>query len=402
MTQTFNGYQRADGSVGIRNKLLIAAVDECADGVCRAIARSIPEAVVITNVVTCMMAGNEELLANIIGCGNNPNVGAVLVVAMGCGSIDPEVVAGPVRATGKPVDTLKIMACGGSKKAIAAGTTKAKSLEAALASTPEVEADLSRLVVGVKCGGSDTSSGLASNPTVGVAVDHMVDQGATVIGGELIELIGGEPYLTKRMADPAVKKTFLELVAAEEKRWNIPGAEVEIMSVGNSTGGLTTIEEKTLGAISKFGSRQVVGVLKAGPEGIERPDPGKPGLYISEATHLCGASAVNFAAMGCQLILWTSGGAGFNNPMVPVIRVSGNPELITEDQDIDATPIMRGEATSREIGAKLIQTICEVACGAPTAIEEVASSFMSIYQKEQRLESCLALSGTPPCKSQTA
>ncbi|MCG8471407.1 MAG: UxaA family hydrolase [Desulfobacterales bacterium] len=388
---TFKGYQRKDGSVGIRNKVLIVSVDECAHGLCERLAKDIPDSVVMTNYHTCMLGGNEEIIQNLIGCSLNPNVGAVLVVTMGCGSIDPELVAEPVRKTEKPVEVLHVISCGGSKKALEKGKVLCKGLHEARNAAPVVEAKLSSLVMGVKCGGSDTSSGLASNPTVGVAVDKMIDSGASVIGGELIELIGGESYLTDRMDDDALKAKFMRLVQAEEERWNIPGTEVEIMSVGNSTGGLTTIEEKTLGAISKFGTRPVVGVLEAGPLGIEKPDPEKPGLYIGEATHLCGASAVNFASMGCQLILWTSGGAGFNNPIVPVIRISGNPDLITEDQDIDATAIMRGEATSQEMGENLFSTIQEVANGTPTAIEEVGCATLSIYQKEQRLEKCLAM-----------
>ena len=387
----FNGYLRPDGKAGIRNKMLIVAVDECADGVCKAIAREFPRAVVITNFVTCMMAGNEELLANLIGCGKNPNVGGILVASMGCGSIDPEVVAAPVRETGKPVETLKIMECGGSVKAIQAGRELAQKLDHAIAAVPCEPVDINKLVVGVKCGGSDTSSGLASNPTVGEAADRLIDAGATVIGGELIELIGGEDYIIDRINDPAVEEKFLRLVSAEEKRWHVPGSDVEIMSVGNSTGGLTTIEEKTLGAISKFGSREVMGILEAGPRGIETPDPARPGLYLSEATHLCGASAVNFAAMGCQAIVWTSGGAGFNNALVPVIRVSGNPELITEDQDIDATGIMKGEETAKDAGKRLVQKVHAVASGEKTAIEDVASAYMSIYQKEQRLEQFLKM-----------
>jgi altronate dehydratase large subunit len=385
----FNGYLRPDGKVGIRNKILIIAVDECADGICRAIAQDFNDAVVVTNFVTCMMAGNEELLHNIVGVGKNPNVAGVVVVAMGCGSIDPELVAAPIRDTGKPSYSLKAIEQGGTRKAIEYGKRLATKVSEFAATCERVETPLSELTVGVKCGGSDASSGLASNPTVGVAVDKIIEAGGTVIGGEIIELIGGEKYLLDRCSTPEIREKLCRIIKAEEKRWSIPGADVEIMSVGNSVGGLTTIEEKTLGALHKFGTHPVEGVLEASRHGIETPT--EPGLHLAEVTHLCGASAINFAAMGAQCVVWTSGGSGFNNEIIPVIRVSGNSDLFTEDQDIDARSIMRGEATSQEIGQKLFNKIIKTANGSPTAVEGIGYSYCSIYQKDQRIESCLGL-----------
>lgn len=385
----FNGYVRPDGAVGIRNKILIVAVDECADGICRAIAKDFDEAVVVTNFVTCMMAGNEELLHNIVGVGKNPNVAGVLVIAMGCGSIDPEVVAAPIRETGKPSHSMRVIDLGGTRKAIEHGKALAGEIAEYAAKCERTEVPLSKLILGVKCGGSDASSGLASNPVVGHAADKVLDNGGTVIGGEVIEFIGGEKYLLERCRTPEIREKLDRIIKAEEKRWSIPGAEVEIMSVGNSVGGLTTIEEKTLGALHKFGSHPVDGVLEASRHGIERPE--EAGLYLAEVSHLCGASAINFAAMGAQCIVWTSGGAGFNNAIIPVIRVSGNAELFTEDQDIDARAIMRGEATSSEVGDELFDKVLEVANGESTAIEGVGYAYCSIYQKDQRLESCLGL-----------
>ncbi|SIN74835.1 UxaA family hydrolase [Halodesulfovibrio marinisediminis] len=385
----FNGYIRPDGSVGIRNSLLIVGVDECCDGICRAIAKDHDNAIVITNFVTCMQAGNEELLHNIIGVGKNPNIAGVLVVAMGCGSINPEIVAKPIRETGKASLSMRVMDLGGTRKAIEHGRSLAQQLSEEAAKCERTTVPLSKLTVGVKCGGSDASSGLASNPVVGFAADKIIDNGGTVIGGEVIEFIGGEKYLLERCRNDEVRTKLDRIMKAEEKRWSIPGADVEIMSIGNSVGGLTTIEEKTLGALHKFGTHPVEGVLEADRNGIETPD--KPGLYLGEVTHLCGASAINFAAMGAQCILWTSGGSGFNNAIVPVIRISGNAELFTEDQDIDARAIMRGEATSDEVGEQLFAKVIEVANGAETAVEGLGYAYCSIYQKDQRLEGCLGL-----------
>ena len=385
---TFKGYVRPDGNVGIRNRLLIIGVDECVDGVCRAVAADYgAEAVVLTNFVTCMLGGNEELVHNIIGVGKNPNIGAVLVVAMGCGSILPEDIAASIAESGKPCRAMRIMDQGGSRKAIAHGKALAAELHELLSQIKREDAPVSKLIVGVKCGGSDASSGLASNPVAGYAADRLLEAGATVIGGEIIELIGGEKFMLERCVSPAVREKLARIIKAEEARWSVPGVETEIMSVGNSVGGLTTIEEKTLGALHKYGTHPVQDVLEFNKHGVERP--GKPGFYLSEASHLCGAAGTHFAAMGAQMIMWTSGGAGFDNQIVPAVRISGNPELFTEDQDIDARAIMEGKATSAEIGEKLFARLLEVAEGSPTNIEGLAYSYASIYQKDQRLEKYL-------------
>ena len=385
---TFKGYVRPDGSVGIRNRLLIIGVDECIDGVCRAVATECgTEAVVLTNFVTCMLGGNEELVHNLVGVGKNPNIGAVLVVAMGCGSILPEDIAAMIAESGKPCRAMRVIDQGGSRRAIAHGQALAKELHAIMSRDKRSDAPVSKLIVGVKCGGSDASSGLASNPVAGYAADRLLAAGGTVIGGEIIELIGGEKFMLERCASPDVREKLARIIRAEEARWSVPGVETEIMSVGNSVGGLTTIEEKTLGALHKYGTHPVEGVLEFNKHGIERPT--RPGFYLSEASHLCGAAGTHFAAMGAQMIMWTSGGAGFDNQIVPVLRISGNPELFTEDQDIDARGIMEGRSTCAEIGERLFARLLEVAAGSATNIEGLAYSYSSIYQKDQRLEKYL-------------
>lgn len=385
---TFKGYVRSDGGVGVRNRLLIIGVDECIDGVCRAVAADYgAEAAVLTNFVTCMLGGNEELVHNLIGVGKNPNVGGVLVVAMGCGSILPEDIAAGIAESGKPCRAMRVIDQGGSRRAIAHGKALAKELHGLMSRDKRTDAPVSKLIVGVKCGGSDASSGLASNPVAGYAADKLLAAGGTVIGGEIIELIGGEKFMLERCVSPAIRDKLDRIIKAEEARWSVPGVETEIMSVGNSVGGITTIEEKTLGALHKYGTHPVEGVLEFNKHGIERP--GKPGFYLSEASHLCGAAGTHFAAMGAQMIMWTSGGAGFDNQIVPAIRISGNPVLFTEDQDIDARAIMEGRATSAEIGEELFARLLEVAGGSPTNIEGLAYSYSSIYQKDQRLEKYL-------------
>ncbi len=233
---TFKGYQRQDGSVGIRNLVLIMAVDECAEGIARAISDKISNSVVVTNYNTCMYGGNEEMIATMTNTACNPNVAGALVIAMGCGSIDPELVAGPVRETGKPADTLTCIKEKGTRATIKAGIEKASLIAHEAEACQRVEVPISKLFVGIKCGGSDTSSGIASNPSVGRAADKLVDLGASAVAGELLELLGCEDILRKRAVSPEVADKLERLISEEEKRWHVEGTEVETMSIGNSIG----------------------------------------------------------------------------------------------------------------------------------------------------------------------
>ncbi|WFD09982.1 UxaA family hydrolase [Tepidibacter hydrothermalis] len=384
----FNGYVRQDGTVGIRNNILIIAVDECMDGIARKISEKIENSIVLTNHYTCMLGGNEETLSNIINAACNPNVAGALVLAMGCGSIDPEIVADPINKTGRLAKSLTCIKNGGTKKTITQGIELAKEIEVFSKTFKRQPVDISKLVVGVKCGGSDTSSGIASNPSVGKAADLLVDKGAIVIAGELMELVGCEDILCKRAVNDEIAKKIRTLISNEEKRWGV-GSDTEIMSIGNSVGGLTTIEEKSLGALNKIGSKPIQGILEFNQQGHEKPT--KPGMYLSDVTMLCGGSGMHFAAAGAQLILWTSGGAGFNNSIVPVIRVSGNEDLINEDIDIDATRIMKGLESSDEVGKRILDRIIEVSNGEKTNIEDIGYSYCTLYQKDIRLEQCLGL-----------
>ena len=389
MNRTFTGYLRPNGQIGIRNKLLIIAVDECCDGIARNIAKPFEEAVVLTNWYTCMLGGNEETFHQMIAVGQNPNVGGVLVVSMGCGSILPKQISEPLRAAGQAVDTLTCEKEGGTRRTIEAGRKKLEALREKMLAHPRVEVPVGRLVVGVKCGGSDTSSGIASNPSVGTAVDKLVDMGATCIGGELFELQGCELLLTKRAATPKVAAKIQKLIANEQHRWGVEGTDIETMSVGNCVGGLTTIEEKSMGALHKMGSRRIEDILEINKYGVDRPS--RPGFYLSEASMLCGAAGVNFAAMGAHMILWTSGAAGFNNTIVPVIRVSGNEALINEDIDISAAGIMDGTCGVNEVADTIVSAVLRVASGESTAIEGFGDATMTLYQKDQRVENLLGL-----------
>ncbi|WCE32029.1 UxaA family hydrolase [Vibrio sp. SCSIO 43137] len=382
--QFFQGYKRPDGQVGIRNHIMILAIDECAEGIAQAIKQKVPECVVVTNHYTCMYGGNEEMVNTMIGAALNPNVAGVLVLNMGCGSIDPALVIDPIKQAEKPVFNLSIIKSRGTRQTINDGIQLANELVSIAGKVKPEPTPISRLVVGIKCGGSDTSSGIASNPAVGNAADQLVDLGATCVAGELIELITCEDILRERAVTDEVADKIERLIMEEERRWHIEGTDVETMSIGNSVGGLTTLEEKALGALHKTGTRPIQDVLEINPQGIQKPTTA--GFYLSEATHLCGGSGMHFAALGAQVILWTTGGAGFNNPIVPVVRVSGNAAQITEDIDVDVSGIMSAQQSVIEGGDAVIECLNKVVQGEKSAIEDVGFAFCSLYQKDQRLE----------------
>lgn len=385
----FLGYERTDGQIGIRNKILIISVDECCDGIARKIGEVSKNSVILTNWYTCMLGGNEETFNQMIAVGKSPNVAAVLVLAMGCGSILPEQIATPIANTGKLVKYLTCQKEGGSKKTIEKGRKILKNMDSYINSLIPKNFPLNKLIIGVKCGGSDTSSGMASNPSTGRMVDILVDMGGTCIGGELFELIGCEKILTKRAINDKVKEKILTLIDNEKKRWSVEGTDIETMSIGNSIGGLTTIEEKSLGALHKMGCKPIQDVLQINKDFIDRPTT--PGFYLSEVTMLCGGAGVNYAALGAHIIVWTSGAAGFNNPIVPVIRVSGNSELINDDIDVDVSGIMTGKIGINDGAQFIINKIFKVANGETTNLEDIGSSTMTLYQKDQRVEKLLNL-----------
>lgn len=383
----FNGYLRPDGKLGIRNKVIIVALDECCDGFAKKIAEGYQNTVVLTNHYTCMLGGNEETFYQMAAVCGNPNVAAVLVVAMGCGSILIDHFIDAAKGCKKPFEQVNCIEVGGTKQAIRLGREKLEKLLRYADSVPRREGGPGELFIGIKCGGSDTSSGIASNPSVGDAVDRLADMGATLVAGELIELTGCDAGIRRRAVSKQVADEVLQGIHNELSRWTVEGAPCESMSIGNCVGGLTTIEEKSYGAMHKTGSCPIQGFLQISKVGVEHPQA--PGLYLSDVSHLCGAAGVNFAALGVHAVLWTSGAAGFDNELVPTIKVSGNKDLLNDDIDVDATGIMKQEESVAEVGSRIVEKLEKICNGEPTATEGYGTSFLTFYQKDVRLESLL-------------
>jgi altronate dehydratase large subunit len=389
----FAGYERPDGSVGVRNLILVMAVADCSEPVARAIARKVDGAVAVTQHYGCIPG---EMVANtLIGVGQNPNVAAVLLVGMGCEGMPAQALAKMVQQSGKPVEWISIQDSGGTRKTLIEGEKIIKSLSRDVSNYQRADFGMDKLTVGVKCGGSDTTSGLAGNPSVGFAVDMLVDAGGSAIMSEPIEAVGAEESLARKAVNPAVKEQIYKMIADEEKRWKIPGAQMEFMCRGNVEGGLTTIEEKSLGAVHKIGSRPIMGVLKTAGSYLEKV-PDKKGCYLQDSTHMEPMAMSIMAAAGAQIVIFVSGcGGTFGHAVVPFIKVTGNPEIyrrMADDMDINAGTVITGEESVNSVGQRIYQEIIDVASGKQTIGETMGYDNFSVFRRDPRMEALLNIS----------
>ena len=393
MTMKFQGYERPDGSVGVRNRVLVMAVADCAEPVARMVAEGIEGAVAITQHYGCIPG---EMVANtLIGVGKNPNVAAVLLVEMGCEGIPADSLGKMIKESGKPVDWISIQGLGGTRNAVTKGKQIVKAMSEKVQGLKRKEFDVSKLVVGVKCGGSDTTSGLAGNPAVGVTADMLVDAGGAVIMIEPIEAVGAEEPLAKRAINEEVRKKIYKMIGDEEKRWSVPGAQIEFMCMGNVEGGLTTIEEKSLGAIHKSGSRPIRGVLENSNRLLEKV-PEEGGFYLQDGTQLEPMAMSFMAAAGAQIVVFITGcGGTFGHAIVPMIKVTGNSETyrrMKDDMDINAGTIIEGQEPIEAVGQRIFNEIIEVASGKLSRGEVLGYNNFSVYRRDPRLDTLLGIS----------
>ncbi|MDA8292644.1 MAG: UxaA family hydrolase [Actinomycetota bacterium] len=394
------GYRRADGRKGIRNNLLVVYTVECAHHVVSRIARGFDASEPGVQVVGFPGCYPNEYAQRVLGalC-THPNVGGALVVSLGCESFDAGALVDEVRASGRWVDRLVIQEDGGTSATIARGRELVSEAIAVISGAERVPMSVGELVVGTICGGSDSTSLLTANPAVGRAFDRLVQSGASCIFEETGELIGCEDHLRARAATPELGE---ELAGRIEKA-AVYYAQLGHASIapGNLAGGLTTIEEKSIGAYAKSGSSTITGVVDPG----ERP--AGPGLYlldvvpdgpaqfgypnINDTTEI-----VELIACGSHVILFTTGrGSVVGSVVSPVVKVCANPETyekMREDMDVDAGRILRGDADLDEVGLEIFELVARTASGEPTCSEALGhEEFQLGYKVFRSIEpSCLA------------
>ncbi len=368
----FSGYRRPDGRAGSRNLVGVIPTVVCANDVAQAVVRQVQGCTGFFHHQGCcqLPPDLDRVTETLISLGKSPNLGAVLLVSLGCEGTDTDRLLQEIRASGKPVEVIRIQELGGTSKAIAAGMDAAQRLVLEISGQQRVSCDLSEVVMAIKCGGSDATSGMASNCVIGYVADKIVDLGGTVVFGETTEFIGAEHILAKRATDETVAEDIFRIVGETERRAESMGCDMRKgqPTPGNIAGGLTTIEEKSLGAIMKSGTRPIRGVL-AYPESAA----GRKGLWIKDSPGREPEILTGMAATGAQCMLFSTGrGAPQGFPSMPVIKICGNPhtyERMANDMDVNAGTVILGEKPVRDVGEAVFALMLEVLNGRQTKNE---------------------------------
>lgn len=379
-----SGYARPDGTFGIRNHLLILPTSVCSSDTASRIAAQVPGAVAIPHQHGCCEIGEdyEQTVRTLIGFGKNPNVGAVLIVSLGCEGIQAAPVEAEIAATGKPVESVIIQEQGGTLGALQAGIRIASRMAMELSAIAKVEFDISNLILGLECGGSDPTSGIAANPVLGVCSDLLIAEGGSSILSETTEMIGAEHLLAEKAVTPEIAEAFLNMVRRTEQRAIDMGNDLRGSqpTPGNIEGGITTIEEKSLGCIYKAGNSPLVGTLEYG-----ELTPANPrGLYFMDTPGEDIDSITGMVAGGAQIIVFTSGrGTPTGCPIAPVIKLTGNHDTyrkMTDNIDFNAGRVITGEATIEELGKELFDEMIQVCNGRNTKAESLGHHEFGIFR----------------------
>ena len=381
------GYLRSDGRKGIRNHVVVAYLVECAHHVAREIAAPLrDQGVHLIGFPGCYPNDYADRIMRQL-C-THPNVGAVLLVSLGCESFPRGPLVQAIEASGRPVHTLVIQESGGTAKTIQAGRAWAERAVAEIQNVSRVPLQVQDLVVGTICGGSDATSGLTANPAAGRAFDLLVAAGGAAIFEETGELIGCEQFMAERAITPELGGEILACVDKAARYYRTLGHSS--FATGNATGGLTTIEEKSLGAYCKSGKSKISGLIKPGDV------PPRGGLYLLDVVPdgevrfgfpniSDNAEIVELIACGCHLTLFTTGrGSVVGSAISPVLKICANPETyrrMADDMDIDAGRILEGRGTLDEVGQEIFQAILAVAAGRPTVSESLGhQEFILTYK----------------------
>ena len=378
------GYIRENGACGVRNHLVILPASVCAGETASRIAALVPGAVALPHQHGCCQVGEDyaQTVRTLIGLGKNPNVGAVLIVGLGCEGIQAQVLKEQIEKTGKPVKSILIQEHGGTLGAVREGARIAASFSALLSQQEKEEFGIEKLTLALECGGSDPTSGIASNPVQGVCSDLLILAGGSSILSETTEMIGAEYLLAKRAKSKEIGEAFLAMVRRTEQRAIDMGEDLRGTqpTPGNIAGGLSTIEEKSLGCIYKAGKSPLLGVLEYGQEIPAAPR----GLYFMDTPGEDIDSITGMVAGGAQVVLFTTGrGTPTGCPIAPVIKITGNDETyhnMIDNMDLNAGRVIVDGASVEEIGRELFEEMIKVANGKLTKAEALGHKEFGIFR----------------------
>ena len=384
---SMRGWPRKDGRKGIRNVVAVAYLVECAHHVSRLIVqKSGADDVHLIGFPGCYP--NKYALDMMKRLCTHPNVGAVLLVSLGCESFNREELRRTVAASGRPVDLLVIQQSGGTTRTLNAGLERVAKMRAELAKQTTVPMALNELVIGTVCGGSDGTSGITANPAVGRCFDWLIENDAACIFEETGELIGCERIMASRAITPELGREIEACVDKAANYYRIMG--YGSFAPGNAEGGLTTLEEKSMGAYSKSGSSPISGLIKPGdipPRGglylLDVVPDGEPRFGFPNISD--NAEIVELIACGSHLILFTTGrGSVVGSAISPVIKVCANPDTydrMADDMDVNAGRILRG-AVLDDVGREIFDLVMGLAAGAQSKSEALGhQEFILTYKQ---------------------
>ncbi|MCP4358894.1 MAG: UxaA family hydrolase [Chloroflexi bacterium] len=389
------GYLRQDGRKGIRNLILIIYTVECAKHVAHLIGQGEPNTHII-GFPGCY--DNQYAVRLMLTLARHPNVGAVLAVGLGCEYTQPAKIADVVQASGRPAAWLYIQQAGGTVKSVTKGKVILTRMRQELKETSEiVPMTLPDLVVGAECGGSDATSGIAGNPVVGAFYDLLVDAGGTAVFEEIVEMLGLKSIILERAASPEAHEQLADTY--DKAEWYCKEVRQYSVAPGNFAGGLTTIEDKSMGAFIKGGSRPIQGVIKVG----ERPL--QPGLWIMDSVpdpHFMQFGYTNpndtegimdLISSGAQIILFITGrGSVIGAPISPLIKITGNHKTFQHmegDMDFDASRVLTGDISLEKAARELLKMIVSIAQGESSKSEQLGHREYFLMYKHQDVPSLL-------------
>lgn len=376
----FYGYLRPDETVGVRNHLLVLPSVICANNTTRLIAGQLQQTVYINHEHGCGVhnrVGIAQTQRTLAGFGSNPNVGACIVIGLGCEENKAECLAESIAKTGKPVECIIIQEAGGTIKAVSQGVAAGQQMLEYLSRQKTQKFDLSRLIMALECGGSDNTSGISANPAMGVASDLLVKAGGTSILSETTELVGAEHLLARRAINKDVAEHILQVVYRAASRGQKQGVNMSNLTPGNIAGGLSTVEEKSLGCVFKAGTSTVQEVVEYAFR------PSRKGLIIMDTPGYDIESITGMVAGGAQVVVFSTGrGTPVGCPIAPVIKVCGNSytyKKMQDNIDINAGVIIDGNATVQEVGRTIFKEIIDVCNSKLTKAEQLGFGDFSIY-----------------------
>ena len=381
----FKGYRRSDGRIGTRNHVLVVPTVVCASVVAERIAASVPDAAVsLPHLAGCGQLGPDLQVTHdtLAAYCRHPNVGAVVVVALGCEQVVAQHLATTARAAGKPAEIVAIQTEGGTLRATARGADIARGMASDLARVERDWCDVESLVLAVKCGGSDYTSGLAANPVLGRVADRIVDFGGSVVLGEIAEIMGAEHLLAARATSADTSARLIRVINRVEREAAALGLDIRGTqpSPGNIRGGLTTIEEKSLGATHKAGERTPLEDVIGYAAPITRK-----GLTVMDTPGLDVESVTGMVAGGAQVVVFTTGlGTPTGNPVAPVLKITGNGRTamsMADNIDVDVSSVIAAAETMDAAADRLFDALVRTCCGTATAAERLGHREFAIHRR---------------------